>query len=85
MHINRHVIFGQSTFELIPLLEKRHSAFLCIDDMQIINVRIIFQNLRTMLGNDHVDSCFRPSIAEHSDHGCEQYYIAEGSESDYAD
>jgi hypothetical protein len=85
MYINRHVIFGQSTFELIPLLEKRHCAFFSIDDMQIVDVRIIFHDLRTMLGNDHINSCFRPSITEHPDHGCEQYDIAEGSESDYAD
>lgn len=85
MYINRHVIFGQSTFELIPLLEKRHSTFLCIDDMQIVNVWIIFHDLCAMLGNDHVNSCFRPRITEYPDHGCEQYYIAEGSESDYAD
>jgi hypothetical protein len=85
MYINRHVIFGQSTFELIPLLEERHSTFLCIDDMQIVDVRIIFHDLRAMLGNDHVNSCFRPRITEYPNHGCEQYYIAEGSESYYAD
>ena len=85
MYINRHVIFGQSTFELIPLLEKRHITFLCIDDMQIVDVRIIFHDLRAMLGNDHVNSYFRPSITQHPDHGREQYYITKGSESDYAD
>jgi hypothetical protein len=85
MYINRYVIFGQSTFELIPLLEKRHSTFFCIDDMQIVDVWIISHDFRTMLGNDHVNSCFRPSITEHPDHRSEQYYIAERSESDYAD
>ena len=53
--------------------------------MQIVNVWIIFHDLCAMLGNDHVNSCFRPRITEYPDHGCEQYYIAEGSESDYAD